>query len=59
MKNYLKLLTIIVIAFVMMIGINVSALAVPDYNLYSDYSSINIVIPMQYEQHCDVGCGDT
>ena len=43
MKNYLKLLTIIVIAFVMMIGINVNA---EDYNLYSDGSSINIFIPI-------------
>jgi len=43
MKNYLKLLTIIVIAFVMMTGINVNA---EDYNLYSDGSSINIFIPI-------------
>ena len=44
MKNYLKLLTIIVIAFVMMIGINVNA--DEDYTLYSDGAEINITVPI-------------
>ena len=44
MNKYLILLTITVIAFVMMIGINVNA--DEDYTLYSDDSSINIVIPI-------------
>jgi len=46
MKNYLKLLTITVIAFVMMIGINVNAAVKVGYDLYSDGSSINIFIPI-------------
>ena len=44
MRNYLKLLTIIVIAFVMMISINVKA--DENYELYSNSAGINITIPI-------------
>ncbi len=44
MKRYLSLLTIIVVAFVMMVGINVNA--EDDYYLYPDGAYINIGIPI-------------
>jgi len=44
MKKYLKLFTIIVVTFVVMIGINVKA--DDDYYLYSDGATINIFIPI-------------
>lgn len=44
MKEYLKFITIIVIAFVMMIGINVKA--DDDYYLYSDGAKIDIIVPI-------------
>ncbi len=44
MKEHLKFLIIIVIAFVMMIGINVKA--DDDYYLYSDGAQIDIIVPI-------------
>ena len=44
MKNYLRYLTIIVVAFVMVIGINVKA--DENYELYSNGARINIAIPI-------------
>lgn len=44
MKNYFKLLTIIIISFVMMIGINVNA--EDDYYIFSSGSRIQIDIPI-------------
>ena len=46
MKKYLKLLTFVVVAFVMMVGIKVNAAVANDYYLYSDGAQIRVYLPI-------------